>query len=95
MALTCLGEFAKHIDIKHAVTVNLTALHDKTFHKQFEITNDNYEITQRTEVKVTWITPFGKSHINCLFSKVPINDVLTAVTTGNGLGLVQVFYLKV
>ena len=50
VALTCLGEFAKDIDIKHSLTVNVTALHNKTFHKLFDITDDNYEMTQRTEV---------------------------------------------
>jgi hypothetical protein len=70
VALTCLGEFAKHIDVKHSLTVNVTALHDKSFHKEFHITNDNYELQQRIEV--------------------PINDVLTAVTIGDGLGLAQV-----
>ena len=54
VALTCLGEFAKHIDVKHGITVNVTALHNKTFHKQLYVTNDNYEITQRTEVRINF-----------------------------------------
>jgi hypothetical protein len=70
IALTCLAEFAKKIRLKHDLIVNVTALHSKDFHRQFVINNDNYQLTQRTEV--------------------PTNDVLTAVSIGEGLGIAQV-----
>ena len=55
MALTCLGEFAQHIDIKHTLTVNVTAFDHENFIKMFYITNENYAVTQTTEVRIIWV----------------------------------------
>ena len=49
VALTCLAEYTKQLNVNYGLTVNVTALHNRTFHKLFHITKNNYEITQRAE----------------------------------------------
>lgn len=50
MALHCLAEFSKQIQLKRQISVDVSALHDKDFSHTFAVTDANAVVNQRIPV---------------------------------------------